>query len=275
MADWSKILSKGDVEDRRGSPLAIAGGSLGVLGIGFVLLINILSGGSIDMNSVLNQLQTSGGQSSLTSEEFAGADTYETFTSTVLGSVNDVWKQVFVKSGKTYVEPKLVLFRSATSSGCGVATSQVGPHYCPADSTIYIDETFYDELQNKFGAKGGDVAEAYVLSHEVGHHVQYQLGVLGQSSSQTYEESIAVELQADCFAGIWAHSVASLGVFEPGEINEALDAAASVGDDRIQEVVLGRSRPENWTHGSSKQRVQWFNVGYTKGSTSACNTFDA
>lgn len=271
MADWSKIGSRGNVEDRRGSPLGFAGGGLGLVGIGIVLLVSLLGGGSVDVDDVLNQLQQTGVQSAYTSQDFAGADDYEQFTATVLGSNNDYWRQVLAQNDIKYEEPTLVLFRSATQSGCGVATSSVGPHYCPNDRTIYIDETFYDELRSRFGAQGGDVAEAYVMAHEVGHHVQYQLGLLDGGGYVNNEASIATELQADCFAGAWAHSVAGLGVFQEGEVNEAIDAAAAVGDDRIQSRVQGQIRPETWTHGSSEQRVHWFNEGFKSGNPSACN----
>jgi hypothetical protein len=272
MADWSKILSRGDIEDRRGG-MAFAGGGLGLLGIGIVIALNLLSGGSVDVGSILGQLPAATSQTSLNSQDFAGQDDYERFTATVLGSNNDLWHQVFTQSGRPYQEPKLVLFRTATQSSCGMATSQVGPHYCPLDGTIYIDETFYDELTSRFGAKGGDVAEAYVIAHEVGHHVQHQLGIINENEPQTNQHSVKVELQADCFAGVWAHSVAALGVFEPGEIHEALDAAAAVGDDRIQSKVQGQITPETWTHGSSAQRVKWFNQGFSGGDPSRCNTF--
>lgn len=274
MADWSKISSRGNVDDRRGRPLAVAGGGLSLVGVGIVLVIQLLSGSQIDVGSVLNQLpNNTTGQSSLTTQDFEGVDDYEKFASTVLGSNNDVWRKIFQDSGKTYQEPQLVLFRTAAQSACGNASSEVGPHYCPTDQTIYIDETFFDELQRRFQAKGGDVAEAYVISHEVAHHVQNQLGILEQGSNGSNEDSVKTELQADCFAGIWANSVANLGVFEPGEINEAIDAAAAVGDDRIQKAVQGRVNPESFTHGSSTQRVSWFNTGLETGSPARCNTF--
>jgi predicted metalloprotease len=272
MADWSKITSRGNVEDRRGNPMAVASGGLGIVGVGIVLLIQYLSTGSIDVGSVLNQLPAATSQSSLTSQDFAGDDSYQQFTETVLGSTNDAWKAIFAKDNRTYQEPKLVLFRAATPSGCGTATSDVGPHYCPADSTIYIDETFYDELNRRFNAKGGDVAEAYVMAHEVGHHVQHQLGLIDEKGVPSNSDSVKTELQADCFAGVWAHSIANLGVFAPGEIQEAQDEAAAVGDDRIQAKVQGQVNPETWTHGSSQQRVKWFNAGYTNGSPAACDT---
>jgi predicted metalloprotease len=275
MAYWDKLTSRGNIEDRRGQAAAIGGG-LGVVGIVASLLYSFLSGTPIDVTQILTQLQaTQTSQQSLSSQDFEGADNYEVFASTVLGSTTDVWKDIFKQSGKNYPEPRLVLFRSATASGCGVATSDVGPHYCPADQTIYIDETFFAELQQRFKAKGGDVAEAYVIAHEVGHHVQNESGIMNQVQQQgsTNEASISLELQADCFAGIWAHSIADQGVFQPGEINEAIDAAAAVGDDRIQQSVQGQVTPETWTHGSSEQRVAWFTKGYESGNPSTCNTF--
>lgn len=275
MADWGKILSTGNVEDRRGSPLGLIGGGVGILGVGVALLMSFLSGQPIDISSVLSQLEQSTGQSSYTTRDFEGSDDYEKFASTVLGSTNDVWRRIFEQSGRTYEDPRLVLFRNATQSACGMATSDVGPHYCPLDQTIYVDETFYDVLRTRFEAQGGDVAEAYVVAHEVGHHVQHQLGILDASTAPSNEESIAIELQADCFAGIWAHSISSLGIFQPGEINEAIDAAEAVGDDRIQTKVQGQVTPETWTHGSSEQRVSWFNRGYQSGSPAQCDTASA
>ena len=162
---------------------------------------------------MLNQVQTQAPSSQLTSSDFEGADQYEVFASTVLGSNNDLWSRVFSQNGIQYREPKLVLFRSAVQEGCGVATSAAGPHYCPADQTIYLDETFFDELQTRFKAQGGDVAEAYVISHEVGHHVQNLLGVFDQIDPRDNEDSIRAELQADCFAGLWANSIRDIGVF--------------------------------------------------------------
>jgi len=270
MARWDKIKSRGNVTDRRG--LAASGiGGLGIVGIVAVIAFSLLGGGDIDLNSVLTQLETVQPQSTnqVQPEEFQGEDDYEVFAATVLGSNNDVWEQVFENSGNSYRAPELVLFRDTTNSGCGVATSGVGPHYCPANSTIYIDETFFDVLTEKFGAQGGDVAEAYVIAHEVGHHVQNELGTLARSQ-QSNELAISVELQADCFAGIWAYSLKGQGIFERNEFNEAIDAAEAVGDDRIQEKVQGRVNPESWTHGSSDDRKKWLQVGYDTGDPAAC-----
>ena len=162
-----------------------------------------------------------------------------------------------------------MLFRGATRSQCGVASSQVGPHYCPIDQTIYLDETFFDELRQRFGGSSGEVAQAYVIAHEVGHHVQNQLGVLAENQN-SQKGSIAIELQADCYAGVWAYSQARNGVFENGEIQQAMSAAEAVGDDNIQEKTEGRVTPENWTHGSSEQRVNAFTAGYETGNPGQC-----
>ncbi len=266
MAIWNKLGTRGNVEDRRG--LGPVGGGLGLGGIAILLLINYLGGG--DIGDVLGQLAQTQPQSQVTNtQEFEGEDSYEVFASTVLGSANDMWEAKFASVNKTYEEPKLVLFRGSTNSSCGNATSYVGPHYCPVDETIYLDETFFDELQRRFGAEGGDVAEAYVIAHEVGHHAQYELGIL-DARSRTNEESIQTELQADCFAGLWAHSIREVGVFEQGEIKEAIDAAAAVGDDNIQKTSGSRVNPESWTHGSSEDRVNAFNSGYTSGTLASC-----
>jgi len=278
MADWKKILSRGNVEDRRS--LAPAAGGIGLTGLVIYLLVSYLTDGQV--NIPLDQLQTitTENQQTVDTGEFEGEDSYEVFASTVLGSNNDMWTQVFDKENRTYVEPKLVLFRSATESGCGVADSSVGPHYCAADQTIYLDETFFDELTRLNGAEVGDVAQAYVISHEVGHHAQNLLGILGaadeeiqQNQGSANDLSIGLELQADCFAGLWANSLKDQNVLLPGEISEAMDAAASVGDDRVQEMAEGRITPENWTHGSSEQRVGWFTKGYNSQDMSVCDTF--
>jgi len=267
MANWGKIISRGEVEDRRSlGPVALGGISL--TGVALLLLFNYLAGGDpIDVLSQLNTLPTENRQM-VDGNSFEGEDEYEVFAETVIGSNNDLWTQVLDSRNQSYQPPKLVLFRTATQSACGTASSQVGPHYCPLDATIYLDETFFDELSSRFGAQGGDVAEAYVMAHEVGHHVQNELGLL--EGQQTNEDSIQTELQADCLAGLWANSIKHLEVFTPGEIHEAMDAAAAVGDDRIQERVTGSINPENWTHGSSAQRVSWFNKGYETGTFETC-----
>ncbi|MFA6981906.1 MAG: neutral zinc metallopeptidase [Patescibacteria group bacterium] len=280
MANWGKIFSRGNVEDRRSmGPVALGG--VGLAGIVLFIIVNLLTDGQV--NIPIEQLQSisDSTQQTQSTGEFEGQDTYEVFVSTILGSNNDMWANVFDESRMTYTPPRLVLFRGATESACGVATSQVGPHYCPLDGTIYLDETFFDELTQRYGTEGGDVAEAYIISHEVGHHAQKELGIIAtvdretqQDESTANELSIKLELQADCFAGLWAYSIKDLNVLSPGEISEAMDAAAAVGDDRIQEKVTGRISPESWTHGSSEQRLSWFTKGYESGNVSSCNTFD-
>jgi predicted metalloprotease len=261
-------------------------GGLGGIGAIIFLIITLLGGSGTGLDQMMNQLEEvqAPQQPAVQPEEFRGEDDYEVFASTVLGSTDDTWSQVFTDAGMTYAEPTLVLFRDVTTSACGGANSAVGPHYCPLDETIYIDETFFDELVARFGARGGDVAEAYVIAHEVGHHVQRRLGIMEQvqqqqgsagSQEEANQLSVRLELQADCFAGIWAYSLRDANVFLPGEINEAIDAAGAVGDDRIQQRAQGQVNPETWTHGSSAQRVEWFNRGYDTGDPSACDTFSA
>lgn len=284
MALWDKIGSSGDVEDRRG----MGTGGIAITSVGGLILFlafAFLGGGTGQNGSVLEQIlgQVAEQQPTTTSQpaEFQGADQYETFTKKVLGSNNDTWQAILAVQGVEYNPPKLVLFRDLTKSACGAASSAVGPHYCPYDQTIYMDETFFDELQRRFGGSSGDVAQAYVISHEVGHHVQNVTGTMGQVAAAQQDDpgaanelSVRLELQADCYAGIWARSLSQLGVFEnPDEIKEALSAAAAVGDDRIQEATQGRSNPETWTHGSSAQRTKWFTTGYDTGKMASCNTF--
>lgn len=272
MARWNKLSARGRVTDRRGiSGGAAVGG--GVIGLVMLLGITYLSGG--DPLAVLLENPevaksaigevTGSQQESVNPEQFAGVDEYELFVSTVLGSNNQYWAGQL----PNYQEPELVLFRGSTQSACGGAVSQIGPHYCPADTTIYLDETFFEELANRLGAQGGDVAEAYVIAHEVGHHVQNITGQL--STRQSQQEKIGVELTADCYAGLWANSIKDEGVFGPGEIAEAQDAAAAVGDDRIQQKSSGSVQPETWTHGSAEQRVNAFNLGYETGDLLKCD----
>lgn len=268
MAEWDNLSSKGKVDDRRGNKMGINGSA--VTGILLVMGVTYLMGGNpldVLQQVDMSELQTQS-SADLDTAEFEGEDAYETFAAIVLGSNNDLWQGQMSSINKTYTPPSLVLFRGRTTSACGSAVSAIGPHYCPIDSTIYLDETFFDELKRRFGARGGDVAEAYVIAHEVGHHVQNILGELGDRSSNAAQ--VAVELRADCYAGMWAHSLRDANVFESGEIIEALDAAAAVGDDNIQKKTQGTIQPESWTHGSSEQRVNAFKTGYEKGDFAAC-----
>lgn len=267
MADWSKITKRGNVSDRRGTSLGIGGG-LGVAGIGLTLLFTYLSGGDLLGTFINIASQEAMNPSQEDAAQFEGQDPYEEFAATVLGSTDDFWIQELNKKGITYTPPELVLFRGRTQSACGGAASMVGPHYCPLDSVIYLDETFFAELESRLGAQGGDVAEAYVIAHEVGHHVQNELNLL--DASETNAASVATELQADCFAGLWLGSLKSEGVLEEGETREALDAASSVGDDNIQKRLEDEVQPELWTHGSSEQRMDAFTAGYNGAGLESC-----
>ena len=276
MADWDQISTEGNVEDRRGTaPVVAFAGAGGIVALLLTLGLNYL-GLNVPQSTVEDVLSTvqslNAGPASSTeqSPEFKGDDSYEVFTRKVLGSTNDVWSGLFSQNNSTYKKPRLVLFRQATQSGCGIATTDMGPHFCPQDQTIYLDETFFDELRTRFGADTGDVAQAYVIAHEVGHNVQSQLGVFNTKASKTRSGSIDVELQADCYAGIWAYSQAKNGIFENGEIDQAISAASAVGDDHIQKVEGVQINPETWTHGSSTERVNAFKKGYTSGQPSQC-----
>lgn len=269
MADWDKITSRGNIEDRRGIRGGLA--SFSITGVLLVMGATYLMGGNpldvltqVDIEQVLTE------QTPQDTTEFDGVDSYEEFVSQVLGSANEYWSVALPKLGVTYTAPKLVLFRDGTSSGCSGASSASGPHYCPADATIYLDETFFDELTNKLGATGGDVAEAYVIGHEVGHHIQNLTGTI-DGSARDNSDSIQIELQADCYAGLWAHSLRDKEVFAPNEITEAMNAAESVGDDRIQQKTEGQVHPESWTHGSSEQRLAAFTTGYETGDVNKCS----
>jgi uncharacterized protein len=203
------------------------------------------------------------------------------FVSFVLDDVQATWEQLFRESGKTYRPAELVLFRDATDTACGYATSDVGPFYCPLDETAYLDLAFFRELRDRFGAPG-DFAQAYVIAHEIAHHVQHLLGIddrvrrlEGQNPQDANELSIQQELQADCLAGVWGHTTYERRILEAGDLREGLGAAAAVGDDRIQEQATGQIDPDTWTHGSSDQRTQWFQEGFDTGQPHACDTFAA
>jgi predicted metalloprotease len=202
------------------------------------------------------------------------------FVRVVLGDTEDTWNEIFKKNGRDYPEPQLVLFSGAVQSGCGLAQSAMGPFYCPRDQRVYIDLDFYRQLRDRFGAPG-DFAQAYVIAHEVGHHVQTVLGVSDQVSSAQQQAgrrganalSVRMELQADCFAGVWAnHADTARKVVEPGDIEEALNAASAIGDDKLQRATQGQVVPESFTHGSSAQRMGWFKRGYETGDPNTCDT---
>ena len=216
-----------------------------------------------------------------TSVSAKGGDAPRHFVAFVLDDAQATWKQLFAQNGKTYRNAKLVLFSDSTNTGCGNGDATSGPFYCPADERVYIDLAFYNELAQRFGAKG-DFAEAYVIAHEIGHHVQKQLGISEQVERASRSAqlgptglSVRLELQADCFAGIWARSTNQRSILEQGDVQEALGAASAVGDDHIQQETSGKVRPETWTHGSSAARSRWFQNGFDTGTLQACDTFKA
>jgi uncharacterized protein len=273
---WQGRRTSSNVEDRRGmsgGKIAIGGG-IGTIVIG--LIIFLLGG---NPGEILNQLQTGvEEQSYIPSEK---EDELAQFVSVVLADCEDVWTKVFEESGKIYRKPTLVLYTSQVNSACGMAGSASGPFYCQEDEKIYIDLSFMDELQNRFNAPG-DFAMAYVIAHEVGHHVQKLLGILeqvhelrGSVSEQEYNDySVRLELQADFLSGVWAfHAQEMFGILEEGDIQEALDAANAVGDDRIQMETQGQVVPDSFTHGTSAQRVKWFKKGFKTGDIAQGDTF--
>jgi hypothetical protein len=203
------------------------------------------------------------------------------FLAQVFGDIQQMWSGLFADAGAPYSPAKLVFFTSQVSTGCGVATSDVGPFYCPADQSVYLDTRFFDQMEKQYGVTG-DFSQAYVVAHEMGHHIQNLLGINGRVAAAEQTDpalknplSVRVELQADCLAGVWAHSTYERKLLEPGDLDEALRAAAAVGDDFLQQAATGQVSPEAWTHGSSAQRQHWLTVGYDSGETSQCDTLNA
>jgi predicted metalloprotease len=274
---WQGRRESGNVEDRRGMStgggLAVGGGIIGVI---FLVVKFLLTGG--DPSQLPQQLPQE--THTLSAEEQAKDDERAKFVGVVLGDTEDVWAEVFKKMGRQYVNPTLVLFRDAAESGCGYASAATGPFYCPGDNKLYIDLSFYQELQEKFNAPG-DFPMAYVIAHEVGHHIQYLLGIsdkmskLRQQLSQgEYNKySVKMELQADFLAGVWAHYEQNKNLLQVGDIEEAMSAAQAIGDDRLQKQAQGYVMPESFTHGTSAQRVYWFKKGYQTGDLNQGDTF--
>lgn len=279
--DWKGRRESSNVEDRRG----ISGGGLavggGVIGLLFILAKFFLGGG--DINDLQQLIPDQGSQTEMSVEQQAADDEEAAFVKVVLADTEDVWNKLFSENGRTYQEPTLVLFRGSTMSGCGGASAATGPFYCPADKKLYIDLSFAEELKSRFGAKG-DFAMAYVVAHEVGHHVQDLLGLSEKMaqlrqrlSEREYNRySVMLELQADFYAGIWAHYNQKMkNVIHPEDIQEALEAANAIGDDRLQQQYQGRITPDSFTHGTSAQRMYWFKKGYQTGDLSQGDTFSA
>jgi uncharacterized protein len=273
---WRGRKGSSNVEDRRGMPARGAvGGGVGLIGAIILALVfgvdpsEFLGGGG-------GGGPATGYEGQPTGEMGVPEDEGGQFAAVVLADTEDTWNRIFSERGARYQEPTLVLFSGAVASACGTAGSAVGPFYCPRDGQVYIDLDFFHELKRRFGV-AGDFAQAYVIAHEVGHHVQNVTGTMRQF--QGYQESgpgspaVRMELQADCYAGVWAHEQGGRGLLEPGDIEEALNAAAAIGDDTLQRRGQGEVVPETFTHGTSEQRVRWFLAGYQSGDPEACDTF--
>ncbi len=276
---WMGRRESGNLEDRRGmsgGKIAAGGGLIGII----ILLVNVFGGDSAQMiTPVLESL--GGGQSAPTEQRDLTAEEKEQgkFVGVILADTEDVWTKIFAENGSTYRKPGAVLFTDGVSTGCGDASAASGPFYCPADEKLYMDLAFFDELRTRFGAKGGDFTIAYVMAHEIGHHVQNLLGTSGKvrqqqqnlSQADANKLSVALELQADFYAGVFAHYNSKY--LDEGDIDEALSAAQAVGDDSIQQRTQGSINQESFTHGSSEQRKYWFKKGFTTGDMSQGNTF--
>jgi len=280
---WEDQRESQNVEDRRGRPAVRGGLAIGGTGIILILVLSLLTGQN--PLQLLSELGGGGGyettsDDSTTPQELP-KDQLGRFASVVLAGTEDTWNEILPRMGKPYREPTLVLFTEAVQSACGLSSAAVGPFYCPSDQKVYLDLSFFNELSQRFGAPG-DFAQAYVIAHEVGHHVQTLLGISGQvselqqrvSRDQANELSVRQELQADCFAGVWGYRAETLsGIIEPGDFEEGLGAAAAIGDDRLQHLGRGQVQPESWTHGSSEQRARWLKRGLQSGDPKDCDTF--
>ena len=279
---WTGRRQSNNMEDRRGisgGKVALGGGAIGII----ILLINLFGGENAQqLTPILEQFQQ-GQKTEQTTQELSPEDKeMGKFVATVLADTEDVWKKVFQENGLTYEEPKMVLFRNNVETACGSATSASGPFYCPSDKKVYMDLAFFEELKTRFGAQGGDFAIAYVIAHEVGHHVQNLLGTStkmrqlqqGKSEAEANKLSVALELQADFLAGLWTHYNQNMNqILEAGDIEEALSAANAVGDDAIQSRMQGHVVPDSFTHGTSEQRMYWFNKGFKSGDIRQGDTF--
>ncbi len=281
---WQQGRRSDNVEDRRGMSMGMGGGGLKIGGVGLLLIlgISLLTGQNpLKLLSYLPQETTQVGSPVPSQPDTQGYDEEKDFVTVVLGDTEDTWGEIFAQSNRTYTPPKLVLFSQMVDSACGTSSAAVGPFYCPLDGKVYVDLIFFQELSQRFGASG-DFAQAYVIAHEVGHHVQNLLGLsdqVRQLQQQSSEEqanalSVRLELQADCLAGVWAnHADRQRQMLESGDIEEAMNAAAAVGDDRIQESAGRAVSPESWTHGSSEMRTSWFRRGLQSGDINSCDTF--
>jgi predicted metalloprotease len=281
---WRGRRQSSRVEDRRGRMPVGKGVGIGGGGLLLVLLYVLLTGEDPQpVVDVLQQARAGGPSASIPSDAGTGgpiSDELGQFASVVLADTEDTWNALFSQAGQTYREPNLVLFSRQVQSACGFASAAVGPFYCPGDGKVYIDLAFFEQLARRFGAPG-DFAQAYVIAHEVGHHVQNLLGISDYvrdrqrrlSRADGNEMSIRLELQADCLAGVWGHHQQRRSMLEPGDIEEGMAAASAVGDDNMQRRATGTIQPESWTHGSAEQRQVWFRRGLEGGDPDACDTF--
>ena len=279
---WRKARRSDNVVDARGRSGGIGGGRLTLAGVAIVVVIGLLSGQ--DPMQILGQLADQSGPTSTqqSSAPANGDDPQVAFVQSILGDTEDTWRALFQQSGQQYRDPTLVLFRGGVNSACGFANSAVGPFYCPGDQQVYLDLQFFDEMASRFSV-AGDFAQAYVIAHEVGHHVQTLLGVSQQLQAARQRGApmegdhgllVRQELQADCFAGVWAnHAQQRHDWLEEGDLEEALNAANAIGDDRLQQQSQGRVVPDAFTHGTSAQRVRWFRIGFDSGDPTRCDTF--
>jgi predicted metalloprotease len=283
---WEGQRQSDNIEDRRGMGPVRPGVGIGLGGIVLVLAVSFLTGTNpLQIVNMIGGLQDGSSPSAVEAPGPAQApqDQLGQFASVVLANTEDTWRALFSQKGRSYEEPRLVLFTGAVHSACGTASSAVGPFYCPGDHKVYLDLSFFQDLSQRLGAPG-DFAQAYVIAHEIGHHVQNLLGVAEQiahrqrqtSTAEANVLSVKMELQADCLAGVWGHHARrERRLIEPGDFEEGLRAAAAIGDDRLQHMSQGYVQPESWTHGSSKQRTTWLRRGLDSGDPSSCDTFAA
>ncbi|KEA50168.1 MULTISPECIES: KPN_02809 family neutral zinc metallopeptidase [Mangrovibacter] len=283
---WQGRRESDNVEDRRNQQRSSAYQRRGMRlprgksGLVILVLVGVAGYYGVDLTALITGEPVYQPAQQQTTRPSAKQDEAAKFTSVILATTEDTWQGLFKQMGKNWQPPRLVMYRGATHTGCGTGQSVMGPFYCPADTTVYIDLSFYDDMKHKLGA-GGDFAQGYVIAHEVGHHVQKLLGVeakvrqLQQHATKVEANrlSVKMELQADCFAGVWGHAMQKEGVLEAGDLQEALNAAEAIGDDRLQQQSQGRVIPDSFTHGTSEQRYTWFNRGFKSGDPATCNTF--
>jgi len=290
---WDDFRRSTNVADERGASGGYGGA--GGLGIGTIIILGLIGWAlGIDPSALINgaQILSGGGvpsENQAPVQDDAQTAATKDFVTAVLGDTEDRWTEMFAASGKTYHAPKLVLYAGSLNGGCGMARSAMGPFYCPQDQQIYLDMSFFADLQNKFGACASENAcrfsEAYVIAHEVGHHVQDELGILprvtqaqqaANSQADANALQVRIELQADCFAGVWAnHAQQKHRFLDPGDVDQALQTASAIGDDRLQKEMQGYVVPDSFTHGTSEQRKRWFSAGFNSGQVSSCNTLSA